>query len=280
MGNYRTLVRLGCVVIMAMLSGISVKSNWDGILDLEGSPVIEWDKQNEVQKAKYLELYHYALNYCRQNIGRRPKELNYSVIGPRVVIFPKVTLETIAVLYREYGDLQKAAKTKFQHWSDSKGKPELLNADEDPMGYVVFGYEEAEMYTDMAAFYSKAYKEKMKWLSQSTDIKLLKSNFGEYKLNWPSHANDYQEFMHNWSRAKKLAKTTKSKPLDPAVQHHEWFYSEKREEVIKALEYYNKHNVVFMLEKALKHKDPAVAAKAKEYLDGLGKVQNNAEKVK
>jgi hypothetical protein len=41
--------------------------------------------------------------------------------------------------------------------------------------------------------------------------------------------------------------------------------------VLKALEYYHTNKVNFMLEKALKHKDPVVAAKAKEYMESLAK---------
>lgn len=87
------------------------------------------------------------------------------------------------------------------------------------------------------------------------------------ELGWTTEV----EVIDGWEKARKLAKTTKPKPLDPAVQHHEWFYSDKRSEVMKALAYYHKHEVRFMLEKALGHKDPKVAAKAKKYLESLGK---------
>lgn len=81
--------------------------------------------------------------------------------------------------------------------------------------------------------------------------------------------------MQDWAQTKKLAKTEKPKPLDPAVQNHEWFYSNKQEEALKALEYYHANKVRFMLEKALKHKDPVIAAKAKEYLESPVKGEKN-----
>ncbi|MDT8286765.1 MAG: hypothetical protein RQ748_06620 [Elusimicrobiales bacterium] len=51
------------------------------------------------------------------------------------------------------------------------------------------------------------------------------------------------------------------------MQKHEDFYSSNAKKVLGALEYYNNQRVRFMLEKAAKHKNPAVAKKAKEYLD-------------
>ena len=60
----------------------------------------------------------------------------------------------------------------------------------------------------------------------------------------------------------------------------EWFYSYKQKEVLKALEYNHVNNVRFMLEKALKHKDPAVVAKAKEYLESLGKDKGEGDGTK
>jgi hypothetical protein len=82
-------------------------------------------------------------------------------------------------------------------------------------------------------------------------------------------AKSYQKMMNNWARAKKLHKTVEPKPLAPAVQHHEWFYSDKQEEILKALNYYYQNKVRFMLEKAVTNKDKAISAKATELLEKL-----------
>jgi hypothetical protein len=268
MNNWNTLLFVCFLVGAVPVNGYPKEVSWTDILNPDGTMRIEWGKSDEKLKASYLESYRNAISLCSQNIGKAPKELNRDVAGPRVGIFYKVTPETIAMLYREYGDLGKAAEVKYKYWVSSKGSPELMNADGNPIDFVISGYEEAQMYKELADFYSQAYPNKMKWLGESTDLKLLKSNFSKYQSNWPDYANEYQSFMRSWGKAKKLAKTTKPKPLDPAVQNHEWFYSDKQEEVLKALAYYSQNKVRFMLEKALSHKDPVVAAKAKEYLGG------------
>lgn len=236
-----------------------------------------WAEKNEVQKTAYLELVYNAINYCLRNIGKPTKELDLSQSGPYVVNVYRVTPEVVSMYYRMYGDLQKSAEFKYKYWVDSNHKPILGNADQNPLDFVISGFEEAGMYKELAAFYPQAYEEKVKRLARFSNIKLFKEDFSAYKKRWPQEAKDYQEFMRKWEEAKKLAKTTKPKPLDPAVQHHEWFYSDKQEEVLKALAYYHEHKVNFMLEKSLKHKDPVIAAKAKEYLENLGKEAGGAE---
>lgn len=260
-------ILLYCIVSTFSMGVASAALIWE---DIGNSPWPiagpAWTSQNEVRKAEFLELYSIAISYCQTNLGKASKDLNGSISGPRVSIFPRVTLETIAMLYREYGDLQKAAKTKHQHWRESKGNLDLLSADGNSDIYVIDGYEEAGMYKEALRFYNIAYEHMLQRLSIGTDVKLLKTNLREYEQNWPEEAAIYNGFVKSWRETKKLAKTTKPKPLDPAVQHHEWFYSDKQEEVLKALAYYHKHNVGFMLEKASKHKDSVIAAKAKEYL--------------
>ncbi|HBB66568.1 MAG TPA: hypothetical protein DCZ93_04580 [Elusimicrobia bacterium] len=262
-----------------ILSAVAEELKWEDVAysqELERNKFV-WAESNEVQKAAYLELYNKSIQYSLKNIGKPIKELDLSEAGPRIAIYHKVTFETISMLYREYGDLRKAAEYMFQFWGASQGglAPDMLNADANPTDYVISNYEDAGMYKELSVFYSDAYKEKMKWLALGTDIKLLKIDFKKYKQNWPEKAEEYQSFMHNWRRAKQLAKTKKPKPLEPAVQNHEWFYSDRQEEVLKALEYYQKNKVQFMLEKALAHKDPIVAEKAKEYLENLKKGETN-----
>lgn len=237
-----------------------------------GAQKVLWEDRSAQQKAEYLELHNRAVKYCLENIGKSKKELNPAMLGSEVYAIYKVTPEVISMMYRAYGDLRKAAEYRYRDWIDSKHSPELMNADEPPQDYVASGYVEAGMYKELAEFYSQAYDDKMKWLGESTDLKLLKSDFKEYSRLWPDYAKNYQKFMRDWGKAKKLAQNSKPKPLDPAVQNHEWFYSEKPDEILRALRYYYKHKVRFMLEEALNHKSPTVSEKAREYLDKLDKV--------
>ncbi|OGR52159.1 MAG: hypothetical protein A2049_12695 [Elusimicrobia bacterium GWA2_62_23] len=181
--------------------------------------------------------------------------------------FYQMTPEFTAYYYRKYGDLKKSAECLYRYWLNSNHNPEWAHPDSSPYEPVLYAYEEAGLYKEKSEFYSQAYPDFMKWLAAGTDVKLLKSNFSKYKKMWPEHAERYLSFKSNWRRAEALAKTGKPKGLDSDVQNHEWFYSEKQEEVLKALEYYQKHKVKFMLENALKHKDPAIVEKAKHYLE-------------
>ena len=88
---------------------------------------------------------------------------------------------------------------------------------------------------------------------------------------WLEEAEDYQAFLEQWAEIKQKAKTVKPKPLPIPVQMHEDFYSADVKKVLGALEYYSKHKVRFMVEKALKDKRPDVAQKAQEYLDNWDK---------
>jgi hypothetical protein len=238
---------------------------------LAGHSKFIWDDSNETQKAAYLELFREAIQYCSKNIGKQPKEVDLSQTGPYVVGFPKITLEVIAMYHRFYGDLQRSAELRHKFWADAEGSPILGYAEENPLYFVISGYEEAGMYKDALPFYEKKHQEDMEVIREFSDVELLKNNFSVYRERYPRLAEDYLSFMESWEQAKKLAKTSKPKLLDPAVQHHKWFYSDKTEEVLKALEYYRKHKVRFMVEKALKDKRPVIAKKAQEYLGNWDK---------
>ena len=247
---------------------------WSEVLNSDGAPRTSWDKKDEYQKAEYLELYFQSIKYCQQNIGKRTNVIDSEISGPRVAIFYAITYETISMLYREYGDFKKSADYMLMFWEEFKKNPNntpILNADGNPTGYVINAYKDAGMYIELLSFYPKAYEEKISRLSLISNIHMLKYKFSAYKKRWPKEAKEYERFMKRWKEAKLLAGNSKPKPLDVAVQNHEWFYSDKREEVLKALAYYHDNKVDFMLEKALAHKDPVVAARAKEYLEDLKK---------
>lgn len=262
-----------CLTLVWVSDVFAGDLKWEEILGAAGSPKILWADQTPRQKAEYLELYLRSINYCQANIGENVENLEVSIVGPRVKMFHKITYETISMLYQEYGDFRKAAYYSREFWEAATADPDMpmLFAEENALGNVIIAYEEAGMYKEALDYYVKGHQDYIRTIKAYSDIGLFHANFEKYKELYPNLAENYSEFMEGWEKAKWLAKTTKPKPLDPAVQHHEWFYSGKRSEVLKALAYYHKHSVRFMLEKALGHKDPKVAAKAKKYLDSLGK---------
>lgn len=241
-----------------------------------------WGKMTEEQKVYYLERYRNEINYCLGNIGKNVKVLDPKMSCDMGGGDVPASYYAIALKYKHYGDQRKAAEYYHKDWLDSISNPnwEPFSGDADEIGVVIFGYERAGMYKEALPFYEKAYGKLIGDLKAGTDSKLLQNNFKEYKKNWPDQAESYLSFMRKWDKAKKLAETSKPRSLDPAVQYHEWFYSDKQEEVLKALEYYYNNKVRFILEKALKRNDQVIATKAKEYLNTLGKVEENEKAFK
>ena len=103
--------------------------------------------------------------------------------------------------------------------------------------------------------------------TRAEKLKMLKTELEKD----PQIQGFYNLLLHDWENAKNLAKTAKPKPLHPDVQTHDDFYSLDIKKVLGALEYYSKHKVRFMVEKALKDKRPDVVKKAKEYLENWDK---------
>jgi tetratricopeptide (TPR) repeat protein len=263
------------IAINLATTSMCAEVNWGDVYYTSG-PYIGaqkkiWDKRDEGEKAEYLELHYKAIQYLEGNINRQPQELDLSITGRNVINFSRITLEVIAMYYRMYGDFQKAAELKHKFWSDFRGAPDLGYAEENPLAFVISGYVEAGMYKEALPFYDKRHQEWLETIKVQSDIALFQQDFNEYKVQYPDLADAYLSFIKAWNNARKLAKTTKPKHLAPAVQNHEWFYSDKTGEVLKALEYYSKHKVKFMLEKAAKDKRLVIAKKAKEYLDNWDK---------
>lgn len=252
---------------VAVTLSLAVEFGWDDIKRLP-MPIAghEWSKNSEVQKARYLERFYSAIQYLTANIGKSTKELALSETGPYIANSSRVTLEVISAYYRFYGDFAKAAEVLYEFWADSGGA-NFTYPDEDPLTSVIFSFEEAGMYKETLPLYRKKHQERLETIKAQSDIELFQKDFNEYRKQYPDLAEIYMSFVESWEQAKKLANTSKPKPLDPAVQHHKWFYSDKTEEVLKALAYYSKHKVKFMVEKAAKDKRPIIAKKAKEYLD-------------
>lgn len=251
---------------------VSASVTWDDVFyssgPYKGSEKISWEKMTEEEKAFSLEYYRDNINYCLSNIGK----ISGDIDSERDCCVSKnapVSYYMIALKYMLYGDPSKAAEYYYMDWLDSQKNPDWrpFNAEESPLSVVIFGYERAGLYSQALPFYERAYVEMETRLKVFSDVSMLKNDFNRYKNNWPEEAEEYSGFMSDWSKAKKLAKTVRPKPLDSAVQNHEWFYSDKITEVLKALEYYKTNKVKFMLEKAANDKRPAIAKKAKEYLD-------------
>lgn len=225
------------------------------------------------------------IDFCKSNLGRSFNDIDLSKVGDvgAYALGPEVVTDgLIAAKYEWYGDSYKAAdyyyfdylvqigkKTwKSKHsWSspgDSTPFPTFMNVLKRNQDYLrlVKVYPEYFNYYFNLNLYKGSEKEKVQ--------KLMEQMKYDAELK-----SQYDTFMKEWREAKKLAKSTKPKPLDPAVQNHEWFYSDKREEVLRSLGYYFAHRVQFMLEKALNHKDAVIVAKAKEYLEKLWKGEKN-----
>lgn len=244
----------------------------------------------EVEITIALEKAKSEIDFCKNNRGRSFNEVDMSKVGDvgAYALGPEVVTDgLIASKYEQYGDFSKAADYYYKDYLVQIGERPWKSkhswsspGDSTPFPIYMYVLKRNQDYKRMLKVYPEYFDyyflgDRYKG-SKENKIRLLKE-----QMKYDSELKStYDSFLEEWREAKKLAKTTKPKPLDPAVQHHEWFYSDKQEEVLKALAYYHEHKVNFMLEKALKHKDPIIAAKAKEYLGRLGRVQNNAEKAK
>lgn len=243
----------------------------------QGELQVDWSSLDAGRKAFVLERYRNEINYCVANIGAQFNNVDLLKVGNDKGYYEinKIDVGLIALKYLDdYRNPIKSIPYFEMTWNNyKKCKKQNQNStcdwpfnDASPLDFILSVLSDGGMYKNSLVFYPEAYEEMLYRFAIGTDVKLLKSNFKKYQQYWPEEAQNYQEFISEWDMAKKLAKTAKPKPLDSAVQHHEWFYSNKQEEVLKSLVYYHKHNVRFMLEKALNHKDPVIAAKAKEYL--------------
>jgi hypothetical protein len=246
----------------------------------------------EVKKANLLEKIKAEIEYCEINLGRSFKEVDAARVGAAYEYnsaqVTAITNGLIASKYEAYGDLYKAAEYYYKDYlSETNPKKywKSKHAWSSPGDFMPFpGFMSTLKQNQDYRKMLKAYPEYFNYsflgrikgpngrkMSKEEEINKLKENMA-YDLELK---RIYDSFMDEWGVVRKLAKTEDPKPLTPAVQNHEWFYSDKQEEVLKALAYYSQNKVRFMLEKALSHKDPVVAAKAKEYLEELTKGEKN-----
>lgn len=227
-------------------------------------------------RAETLERTKAKIDYCLANLGKRFSEVDLQQVGDHDKNVCIITYGLIAEkYYMPYGDSGKAADYYYLEWRDTPDErcawPE---GEYTPFGDAVGLWEQAGRYRELAEHYEEYILDAYSPLKSRDSTKEEKKK--ELDLNRQNWTRDmdkfYQEDLKKWSKYKKLLKAGKKpKPLDPAVQNHEWFYSDKPGEVLKALSYYYKHKIRFMLEKALGHKDLAVSNNAREYLDKLDK---------
>jgi len=238
----------------------------------------------ETEKAVMLEKVKLEIDFCKKNLGLFFHEVDVSKMGSNEGYggVKVITHGLIASKYEWYGDYSKAAEHYYKDhlWESNPGKYwKRINGWGSPGDSMPFPNYMGELkrnqdYQKMLKVYPEYFDyyflgriigpNGMK-LSKEEEIRRMKE-----EMKYDTELKDvYDDFMKEWREIRKLAKTTSPKSLEPAVQHHEWFYSDKQEEVLKALAYYHANKVNFMLEKALKHKDPVISAKAKEYLESL-----------
>ena len=254
--------------------------------DEYGNSKVDFEKLTKEQKAFVLEKYRPELEYCLANIGKSFAEINVEKVG-QTMGYDKdvgsITNGLIGYKYAAYQSLQKSAEYFYKDylqyhkceqnslktgvWFKEDCWPGAIG--EGPvLGHVINTLEMNNDFKGVLPYYQIYLDD---WVSRM-EGKTYKEKYAtlKRKAKWDSEIGRlYNDLMERWGKAKKLAKTVTPTPLDPAVQNHEWFYSDKRGEVLKALDYYYQNKVQFMLEKALAHKDKAVQAKASEYLKKL-----------
>lgn len=281
------------LLITSLARSIHAEIAEDSIWNKDGRYVIPWKNMSPDKKAFVLERYRRQIVYATANLNKSFKDIDakqVDVKGYEKVGY--VTYGLIAGNYCWYGDYKKCAEYHYKDYlqaiacANKMGKTAPIPkdcwggmvGDYDLLLDVIDAYEMGGYYKETLPYYRMLLDHRIRDIKGDSFEEKL-SNLRKEAINDDS-LQEGVEISDRWQKAKKLANTTKPKPLDPAVQHHEWFYSDRQEEVLKALEYYHKHNVRFMLEKALKHKDAAVAAKAKEYLERLGKDKGDGKEKK
>lgn len=245
----------------------------------------------EAQRKTFeLEKEYESVWYCLANIGKEFAGLDAEKIGDDKgfrEFSPVVTYGLVAVkLQDDNRDYAKAAKYFYLDWVEykkcEKERESLMResacdtfgsgpGDYDPLGFAIGQWKRARMYDEVLRHYSEYFDDVFLLQPGGRPRKERLELFNDAVENDPQLKQKYLGFMRDWDEAKQFAKTIKPNPLDPVSQNYEWFYSSKQKEVLKALGYYHQNKVNFMLEKALKHKNPVIAAKAKGYLENLAK---------
>jgi len=245
----------------------------------------EWDGYTQEQIAETLENTKEQIDYCLKNIGKKYTEVDLSRIGDDSrSMFESVGVITYGLVAYKYRDAEKSAEYFYKDWLELKkcedARVEGVKrdgcfsfgngpGDYNPLASAIGQWSNAGRYSEALKHYDEYYDysffSHMRNMGDLERKRQLKAEL----LRDSELAKRHEYFLREWQRLKRLSKTAKPIALDPYVQNHEWFYSEKQEEVLKALDYYFQNKVRFMLEKAVSHKDPVVAKKARELVDKL-----------
>ena len=239
-----------------------------------------WAQISENQKAVILEKYIREIGYCKSNIGKDFKEVDSRKMGDDESykgIVDRITDGMIAFKYVRYGDVYKSMKHFYKEWSEykmclsSSNTPCSIDGpgDYNPLAQLIGELEREYAYQEALKFYPEYIDDLASNFPGETDKEQREAL--EAHVKEVGEMDIYAQVMRDYQNAKKLALIESPKPLNRAVQHHVWFYSDKPEEVFKALKYYSDNKVKFMVEKAAKDKRAAIAKKAKEYLDNWDK---------
>lgn len=255
----------------------------DKIWDKNGRYIVPWEEMPVEHKTLALEKYLQEIEYSLAHVGKSFVDIDSRRVNSKAYELEVgyITYGLIGSKYCRYGDYKKCAEYDFKNYQQAKKcareasptKPTCwggaLGDGYHLLAPVVADFELNNDYKGALPYYRIWLNDlvgnlKGENLEEKLENLKIRTENNERKQN-------VMEIVLRWENAKKLAKTSKPKPLDPVVQHHEWFYSDKPEEVLKALEYYHKYKVRFMVEKAAKDKRPSVAKKAKEYLGNWDK---------
>lgn len=287
----------GLILCIVLAYGAFAQMNPDQIWDKEGSYVIPWGTMTVKSKTFALEKYRDEINYGLINLGKSFKVIDPVEINSRDYEreVGYITYGLISDHYCRYGDYLKCVEYEYKDYlQQRKCEMQALKAGglakgdcwwgtvhSAPLLEVIINTLEINNDYKRALFYYQ--KDWEDWVNRY-DGRTIEEKLASLK-NQAQNDSDigrlYDNFMSRWNKAKQLAKTSKPMAKEVVVQNHEWFYSEKQEDVLCALKYYYKNHIDFMLEKALKHKDTVVALKAEEYLKNLKKgVPNEIENKK
>lgn len=234
-----------------------------------------WGNKTAAEIAQELEEVKEQIDYCLKNVGKKVEEVDLSKMGQDAASMSSISGGvTYGVIAYKQHNPAKAATYFYKDWQEFKkdwtGKNSLWRegpGDYHPLAAAIFSWKEAGMYDEALKHYQEYFEDQFLSYYGNTEetLKYLREQTTD-----PGLRREYDEFMAEWERTKKLSEAgVPPKPLEPEVQNHEWFYSDKQEKVLKALNYYHSHKVKFMLEKALNHKNRVVAKKAKGYLKQL-----------
>lgn len=222
------------------------------------------------------------IDYCLRNVGKNFDEVDLNKVGDNGKgLFSEIRVITYGLIAYKHFDLSKSAEYFYRDWLEYrkfvKGEKSLWHegpGDYNPLGSAINQWKTAGMYKEALSHYREYYDDTFLLQPMKGTI-AQKRKFLEKELRRnPMVQSKYKSFMEEWNNLKNMSGIQEIKH-DADVENYVLFHSDEQNEVLKALLYYHGNKVEFMLKKALVHKNPVVAAKAKEYLEDLKKGENH-----